>query len=70
MDLQTVLATDTDDVLLRAYWKSEVDLFFSSHGFEIHGIYGFDEVEGFFHLDGEEKKSKTTLLVLARKMNK
>ena len=58
------VSTDTDDVLLRAFWPSEVELFLNSHGFEILDELGFDGKD-FVQMDKAE--SKTTLLFLAQK---
>ncbi|HZW58441.1 MAG TPA: class I SAM-dependent methyltransferase [Nitrososphaerales archaeon] len=63
-DLKDGLSIDTDDVLLRAYFPSEVELFFDSHGFEILDEFGFDTDE-FVKMD--KAKNKTTLLFLAQK---
>ncbi len=63
-DLEDGLSVDTDEVLLRAFWPSEIELFFASQGFEILETYGFDEKQ-FVPL--EKAKPKTTLLYLAQK---
>jgi SAM-dependent methyltransferase len=63
-DLKDGLSTDTDQVLLRAFWPSEIELFFRTEGFNILERFGFDEKE-FVPLD--EAKAKTTLLYLAEK---
>ena len=67
-DLHEGLTIDTDDVLLRAYFASEVSMFLDSVGFNILGSYGFVENTQFIGLDTETAKSKkSTLLFLAQK---
>ena len=63
-DLKDGLSTDTDEVLLRAFWPSECELFFESHGFAILDEFGFDGDE---FIQMNQAKHKTTLLFLAEK---
>lgn len=63
-DLKGGLTTDTDRVLLRAYWPSEVETLFHACGFQILSSFGYDG-ENFLPL--EKMESCSTLLYLAQK---
>lgn len=64
-DLKDGLSIDTDDVLLRAFWPSEVEQIFDASGFTVVDEFGFD-TKDFVKLD-KAGGLKTTLLFVARK---